>query len=783
MVADAIEQFDTPLEQRMQSWTIQPIASPVILAIGLLILVGLLFVRPSFGNLTRSRWLRLALLRSLVILMAAVAMLRPGCISTIERNQSAVLPVLIDVTRSMQLPHRGDQSTRWGELVKALKENRSRFQTLRDQQIDVQFFAFDNEMRRLERVGELPELPESPEGVETDIGTPIDDVLSSFRGERLLAMLLLSDGMQNALDPNVELLNAVETIAENQVPLFTVPFGLPADVGQLADIAITNLPDQHAVFVKNNLNVSATLVSRGFVNKEIVVQLLISSRDSPEEVVVDEQVYTPSRPYEELVVKLKHTPTEPGQYRIKVRAVGQPTEVAVRNNERPSFLTVYDGGLRVLYLEGNLGDEQRFIRQSLPRAAQGIEMDFYAILPHQRKRGAGWPVDGVYGERLRDKSYDVIILGDLDSTALYRKGSHETNLNALAQHVSEGKGLLTLGGYHSFGPGRYHQTPLADVLPIKMDPAEQQDFGSDVRIDLHYTRPIKVRPTAPHFLTKLDDADDPLEAWRRLPPLKGANRFVGIKDTANVLLEGESKEWIMVAGNYGRGRVISFAGDTTWNWWTHGHVDEYKRFWRQVILWLAFRDGRSNDNVWIDLPQRRFQPRSQVSFTCGARNGVGDVINDADYNAVLTQPDGTEHQISITQTTERNWAVLDRELVAAGGLYTISVGATRNGEPIGKSEVEFVVFDQDLEKSNPAANPDLMDRLAKQTAEYGGRAVVPEELGTLLDYIADNPPEMKIEVPMKHQLGKSFNDSAIFLGVFVLLLTGEWALRKKWGLV
>ena len=151
-------------------------------------------------------------------------------------------------------------------------------------------------------------------------------------------------------DPNVELLNAVETIAENQVPLFTVPFGLPADVGQLADIAITNLPDQHAVFVKNSLDVSATLVSRGFVNKEIVVQLLISSRDSPEEVVVDEQVYTPSRPYEELVVKLKHTPTEPGQYRIKVRAVGQPTEVAVRNNERPSFLTVYDGGLRVPYL-------------------------------------------------------------------------------------------------------------------------------------------------------------------------------------------------------------------------------------------------------------------------------------------------------------------------------------------------------------------------------------------------------------------------------------------------
>ena len=159
------------------------------------------------------------------------------------------------------------------------------------------------------------------------------------------------------------------------------------------------------------------------------------------------------------------------------------------------------------------------------------------------------------------------------------------------------------------------------------------------------------------------------------------------------------------------------------------------------------------------------------------------MITNADYTAILTQPSGSQHQISITKSTERNWAVLERELINEGGLYTIQVAAERNGQPIGESEVEFVVFDQDLEKSNPAANPELMDRLAKQTAEYGGRAVVPEELGVLLDEIAANPPEMKIEVPTKHQLGKSFGDSAIFLGVFVLLLSCEWALRKKWGLV
>lgn len=764
----------------MQSWTLQPISHPLILVASLLVLIGLLLVRPSFGDLTRSRRLWLSLTRAGVIAMAAVAMFRPGCVSTVEKSQSAVLPFMIDVTRSMQLPHQDDASTRWSELKKMVQRNQGRIEALREQQIEVKFFTFDNQLKPLELQGTLPELPDSPEGGETDIGSAIDDVMQSFRGQRLLGMILASDGVQNALDPGVEVLDAVNDMTEMQVPLYAVPFGLPADVGQLADIAITNLPDQHAVFVKNQLSVSSTMVSRGFANQDIKVQLLVSSADNPEETLVDEKVYTPKRPYEEVQIKLAYKPTEPGQYRIKVRAVGRPTETAKRNNELPSFLTVYDGGISVLYVEGNMGDEQWFLRHSIPRAAQGIDIDFLPIYPITADR---WPINAPLDEKFKDKSYDVIILGDLDSRAIYKRGQLESNLNDLERLIGEGKGLLMLGGYHSFGPGLYHRTPLANVLPVRMDPTERQDFDQDIRKDLHIMRPVKLRPTRPHFLTRLDDADDPTEAWKRLPALKGANRFVGIKDTATVLLEGEGKEPILIAGNYGAGRVISFAGDTTWLWWTNDHVTEHKRFWRQILLWLAFRDGRSNDNVWIDLPQRRFQPRSQVSFTMGAKNSVGDIITDAQYTATLTQPDGTTQLISVSQSQDRNWAVLERDWIAEGGLYKIEVAADRNGESVGKTEVEFIVFDQDREKSNPAADPKFMARLANETREIGGKAVLPKDLDQLLDEIAANPPEMKIEVPTKWQLGQTFTDSAIFLIGFVLMLSLEWVLRKKWGLI
>ncbi len=126
---------------------------------------------------------------------------------------------------------------------------------------------------------------------------------------------------------------------------------------------------------------------------------------------------------------------------------------------------------------------------------------------------------------------------------------------------------------------------------------------------------------------------------------------------------------------------------------------------------------------------------------------------------------------------------LDPDSLAVSGLYRIEVEGKRDGESIGNSEREFIVMDRDKEKSNPVANPDQMARLASQTSEHGGRALVPEQVPDLLDELIENPPMTKIEIPLKWQLGETFPDAAGFLLVFVGLLTTEWLLRKKWGLV
>ena len=760
----------------MQDWTLQPIVHPGLLAIVAVCLLLLLLFGPSYLKIDRKKRMTLTLLRLGVITLAILAMLRPGCVQKIERSQASVVAVLADVSRSMELPHREDKSTRYGAMKEMLDGSLDLIDNLREQQISFRFYGFDNEVVSLDSEGQW-ELPEKPTGGETDIGSALFETAIASRQERLIGMFMLSDGVANVLDPKIELSQVGNSLNEMAVPLYAVPFGLPGDAGQVADVAVVSLPEQHRIAVKNQLTVQATVSARGFSNRPVKVQLYVSDAEGKEQ-LVDTVQFVPDKPFVEEKVKLRHIPTEAGQFRMRVRAEAQGNELAVRNNELPSFLNVYAGGLRVLYLDGSSGWEQSFLRRAIASASQSIELIPITIYSDEESRSK-WPLTGQITLWLKDPTIDVFIIGDVDSSALYNRNSDENNLQLIADAVDRGKGLIMLGGSHSFGPGGYHSTPLDDVLPIKMNLDERQQFPpAKLRSDLHINQPVKLLPQKDHFITRLG-SDDLRGNWKRLPPLAGANRFIGVKNNAEVLLKSENDNPIMVAGRLG-GRVLAFAGDSTWRWVMQGHEDEFKQFWRQILLWLALQDGREKNSVWIDLPQRRFQPESYVTFQCQASDSLGSLIPDAEFNADLFLPDGSKESILIDPGTKRG--AIEKANLAEPGVYRIQLTGKHKGQELGGSLAEFVVFDRDREKSSPAADPEQMSRLAAKTQKHGGRVVLPEDFREFLEALRDNPPE-KIEVPLKWQLGQTWEDGTAYLVLFATLLGIEWFLRKNWGLV
>ncbi len=748
----------------------QPIFdSPLLVGLIALVLAALVLLRPAFASLTVKQRLTLAVLRLFVVLALFFAMLRPTWFGTTTRPLSATLIVLVDQSRSMQVPDAPDGKTRWQAQIDALREASPELIELA-KRLEVKIYTFAAGARQLSFDGKVIDLPDAPDGDLTDIGSSLDDALRSELGKRLAGVILLSDGTQRVYAPRVEMRQAVSELLPLQCPLHTVSFGLPRDQAQARNLALGSMQDEYRVFVKNELEISARLNVQGYVNQGIPIELLVEN-SSGNERSVDTTLVTATQDDQWLPLSLRHTPQLPGQYKLTLRAAPQPGELVTKDNELSAFLTVLQGGLKVLYLEGELRHEYRFLRRSIDSSVD-IQLDAMWIDHRNRDR---WPVD--LTERLAE-DYDVLLIGDLDAAAL---GEH--NLATLKEKVNAGKGLIMIGGYHSFGPGGYGRGELADVLPILFDRFERQEFDKPPALAFHLAGPVQMLPATDHYVVHLAAGEANRAAWQRLKPLMGGNRFAGLKGNAVVLAKTADGDPLLVAGEYGAGRVLAFAGDSTWQWWLQSQQAQadHRRFWRQVILWLARKDGLEQNEVWVRLDQRRFSPEARVTFSAGARAPSGDVITDAVLSAEVIAPDGSRKPAQTTPGSEMALGVFG-DTVQPGD-YTIEVVATRQGAPIGTARTKFLVYDQDLELSDPSARPKQLAALSQITADLGGKLWSPQELRNLIRQIRERPPEMEIEIQTKWQLGDTASDAWLFFLLVVGLLGCEWFLRKKWGLV
>jgi hypothetical protein len=439
-------------------------------------------------------------------------------------------------------------------------------------------------------------------------------------------------------------------------------------------------------------------------------------------------------------------------------------EPVITNNSLTTFITVLKGGVNVAYFDGEYRYEQKFLRRI--DESPDIQLDFKPI--RVGKLGEKPRIEPEWFDRGK---YDVYIIGSVRASIFGPE-----NLKKLAAAVEQGAGLLMTGGTHSFGPGGYADTPLADVLPVVMLRTEVQN-GDKVDPTLHYTQELQMLPTAQglsHFVMRLDAPDKNLATWKSLPLLDGANRFTGIKNGAVVL--GRAGDIpLLVAQEVGRSRTMAFAADTTYLWYLAGKHEAHQRFWQQVVLWLAHKDTQGDESVWVKLDYRRVRVGQPVGMSFGARDADKRSIDDATFKVEVIDPDGKKHSLMPQRNGIDNLARFLE--TRQPGDYRVHVEAFKDDQPIGMgTEVRFLVFDQDLELHNPAADFVLLDEIAKIT---GGTNVPPGELGAHLKKLA----RLGLNVEVTRVERKLLWDNWPLLAVFVFTLTLEWFFRKRRGLV
>lgn len=752
---------------------------PVVGAVAAVLLL-LLLLGPARDRTTPRRRTMLVLFRLGVIALVILAMLRPSLlVPKIEKRPDTIL-IMVDRTRSMDVADLEGSKKRWEaaeQFVSLLNDVIAEV----GEDLVFQVYGFDSDTHRLDEKDGKYEFNGPPTGEESNIGRSIDRTLRPEVGKRLGAAIVVSDGAQRtyAADALLPEVPVKQWLADRGFPLFTVPLGKERAAGQARDIEVRNLLTSEPVFVKNPLTAEATVVVQGFENQPVEVQFLVeTSPGSGKMESVEAKRVRGSRESSELGEKLtfQYTPMLPGEYKVTVRAAVQPGELKSTNNETTTYVTVFAEGLNVLYVEGTPRVEQTFIRRSLD-SSPDIHVDYVELNAQQEIAGR---TDLL--KRFAPGVYNVYLFGDIDAKAFTLE-----ELTALSAAIRGGAGFAMLGGIHSFMSGGYGETVLKDVLPIKfgnLPKLDRQNFGEAVRSDLHLNEKVRVVPTivgSNQSFLQLAARPSNQAAWEALPPLDGANLFPhGIAEGAVTLAETDTPGRplpLVVSRDLERGRVLAIAFDSTWRWRMRGHEAAHKRFWRRTILWLAHKEDQAGENVWIRLPQRSFSPGSQLDFTVGAQTAEGAPIADAVFTSVVTLPDGSKLNASVRRRGDESFGELTLPPGPPGD-YVVKVSATDAAKkPLGQAEARFYVFGQDLELDNSNAYPDLMRALAAMTP--GGRAIEVKELPEVIRELQRRSLERRSETPELQSLWDRWE----FLVLFVSLLSVEWFLRKKWGLV
>jgi uncharacterized membrane protein len=765
-------------------------------------LFGLMLLGPAWSRTTPPRrWMLLAL-RLAVIVLVILMMLRPSLVYWAVSQRSATVIVMIDMSASMKADDGAGQS-RFERMKQTLKEAERDLAALA-KDLEIRVYGFDSELRELAFSDGRVELAAAPEGEQTAIGWALSEVLKREAVKRIAGVILLSDGAQKALSPRDEDARLVgRRLKGRNQPIFPVVFGPTDSQVQQRDIVLESLQSDGSVHVKNRLLVKGEARAFGYPNLTVPAELLWETAPGQMQVVESKPVRTGASG-EATPFDISHAPQTPGLYKVLLRLAKREGELDASNNEQATIVRVTTGGLAVLYLEGGYRLETRNLLRSLGSAAN-IEVDLLRLdaqKPDQRPPATVQTM----AAGLQPGKYDVYVIGDL-AAAAFLKGAKDGKgeLELLRERVREGAGLIMLGGMFSFGPGDYAGTPLAEVLPVKMSPNDRQDFDAKLRGDQHLTGavPLRLAPQGKgNFLTLLTVPERNEAAWASLPPLKnGANKLEAREGTT--LLQDDKGNPLLIAHNFGQGRVLAFAGDSTWRWAGNPgktpdglSFDEvHKRFWRQLILWLAKKDQAEEGRVWVRAKERNVYLGQRIELAAGARTQTGQPLADFDLQAELVRRDET-FQIVSREKLAFNRQADQRTLslkTTQPGDYLLEVRAVENGQLLGAASERFLVREpRQLEMQRPIPDFPAMRELAAFT---GGEAVSPREFGRVLDRLKQVPRELEEEVrtvsslwdPLRAgplaRFGLNVSLAALCGFAVALLLGVEWYLRKKWGLV
>ena len=745
-------------------------------------------------------------LRMASVLLFAILCTRPALVTTVKEELPASVAFLCDVSESMAIRDGENSESRYETMRRTLDAAGDKLRALCEK-FDVYAVGFGQGSDPIPVEDGKFILPDAPTGSETRLGDALAETLRSTAGKRLLGVVTLSDGAQRARDPDAATPQDVALrLRDAERPVYAVPFGSDDVAASIRDVAGEDLRANDHVFLGNELTVSGQVRVLGCANAAIPLTLALETSPGKMEAVA-QTVLEPKSNNETLSYQFVCKPETAGEWKLSVAAQVQENELTEANNELGAFVEALDRGTDVLYIEGTRRYEQNFIRAAL-ETAPDVRLRYWrpstasmvAKLPNKTEaemlaeytKSRKSAETAFFGEG----KFAAYVLGDVDATAF-----QPNELKELAKRVEEGAGLVVLAGERSLGLGGYAKSPLAELLPVQTLESERLPLESELaeldagaapnqraRFDGAFSAEPSQGEGKDDFIIRMSlDVKKNAAIWSDMPALASLYRLGRVKPNATVLLTARPVDAsgkpdakaapapLLVTQRYGAGRVAVLATDSTWRWRMRGKETEHAKFWRQLLLWTSKFDELLEGELAVELDRARYDAGEQVSFHAVYRPKPNEDTSGMTAAAEIVAPDGTRERVDLTDE-QGIWRGLARKTSAPGDYLVEARLLSPTGETLQTARARFLVADGNLELERPEANPATMTNLAATT---GGKSVPPEEFESLLDELL----QKRDTVADYREVKKTLYDTWLIFALFVAIMTLDWILRKRWGLV
>jgi uncharacterized membrane protein len=685
------------------------------------------------------------------------------------KSQQNIIAVLVDDSRSMAIADAGadGRTARETAAVKAVSDVLpgldKRFQT-RVYRLDAGLTRVpDAEKAKLDGV--------RPEEAATHINAGLRQLAAETSELPVGAVVLLSDGSENATggagsEGGIDL-ETISVLHNRRLPVHTIGFGAEQTEH---DVEIDDVQVAAKAMASSRMTAMVSFHQRGYAGQKatlLVKDIGPTGNDKP----LDAQDVTLGKDGEVESATVFFNAGDAGVKSIGFSLSTMPGETNTANNAVTRLVDVSGETRRILYVEGEPRWEYKFIRRA-EEPDHGVQVVSMLRTTENKiyRQGISDPSELADGFPTKAEDlfqYQAIVIGSVE--AGYFTPSQQELLREFVD--KRGGGVLFLGGRFSLSEGGWASSGAADLLPTFL-PNEKETFKRESA-----TVQLTAAGAESPVTRLLDDRAANVERWRKLPYLNDYQDAGTPKPGATVLAQMTAGRTmpLLITQNYGRGRTAVLATSGTWRWQMSSPLGDtaHDLFWQQLLRWLS---AESPGQVVVTMPAQTLMDDGHVTLTATVRDKEFTPAAEAHVSARVIGPEGAEALVDMTPvvntpgTFEADWTA-DK---AGSYVAEVTAEAGAKGDELGKDSIAFRREDGVAENFHTEQNRELLQKLSDET---GGKYWTADELERLPKEISYS--EAGISVRDTKEL---WDMPAVFV-VLLGLMSADWLLRRKWGVV